>query len=109
MNHAQIDRLLADVPAAVDERHRRRINAYAAIARRCHERIAARRAELERVLRVTAPAAADAVEVADDAIRLALELDALERVQPRIDGWLRVAVSAVSDDREQAPFGEGPI
>jgi hypothetical protein len=109
MNPAQIDRLLAGLPATVEERHRQRINGYAATARRCDERITARRTELERALRsVDKAAAGAAVEPADQAIRLALELDALERVQPRIDSWLRVAVGAVSDDPGPAPFGEGP-
>jgi hypothetical protein len=111
MNPAQIDRLLAGIPAAVDESQRRRIHGYAATARRCDERITARRTELERALRIVDEAAASgsAVEPADEAIRLALELDALERVQPRIDSWLRVTVGAVTDDpRQLAPFGEGP-
>jgi hypothetical protein len=108
MNAAQVDRLLAGLQATVD--HRRRVNGYAATARRCDERIAARRTELERALRSVdeAAAAGSAVEAADEAIRLAIELDALERVQPRIDSWLRVAVGAVSDDPGLAPFGEGP-
>jgi hypothetical protein len=110
MNTAQIDRLLAGLPATVDECHRRRVNGYAATARRCDERIAARRGELSRALRNVAQAGADdgAVEAADEAIRLALELDALERVQVWFDSWLRVAASAVSDDLGLAPFGEGP-
>jgi hypothetical protein len=111
MNAAQIDRLLAGLPATVAEGHRRRINGYAATALRCDERIAARRTELERALRSVddeAAAGGGALEPADEAIRLALELDALERVQRRIDSWLRVAVGAVSDDPGPAPFGEGP-
>jgi hypothetical protein len=111
MNAAQIGRLLAGLPATVDERHRRRVNGYAVTARRCDERITARRTELERALRnvgEAAAAAGSAAEAADEAIRLASELDALERVQLRIDSWLRVAVGAVSDDPGPAPFGEGP-
>jgi hypothetical protein len=110
MNAAQIDRLLAGLPATVEERHRRRVDGYAATARRCDERITARRTELERALRRVddAAAAGSAVEAADEAIRLANELDALERVQPRIDSWLRVAVGGVSDDPGLEPFGEGP-
>jgi hypothetical protein len=83
----------------------------AATALRCDERITAHRTALERVLHSVDEAAADsdgAVQAADEAIRLALELDALERVQPRIDAWLRVTVGAVSDDPGPAPFGEGP-
>jgi hypothetical protein len=110
MNCAQVDRLLAGVSPSVDERQRRRINGYAATARRCDGRIAALRVELERALRTVDDSAVTgpAVEAADEAIRLALELDALERVLPRIDGWLRVAVGAVSDDPGPEPFGEGP-
>ena len=37
VNRAQIDRLLAGIPADVDERRRVRIEAYAAIARHCRE------------------------------------------------------------------------
>jgi hypothetical protein len=111
MNPAQIDRLLAGVPANAGERHRRRVNGYAATARRCDERIGALRIELERALRAVDEAAANggAADAADEAIRLARELDALERVQPRVDSWLRVAVGAVSDDPGLEPFGEGPV
>ena len=107
MNQAQIDRLLAGVPISVEERHRRRIDGYAATARRADERIIALRIELERALRVVdeAPSESDG---ADRAIELARELDSLERVQPRIDSWLRVAVGSVSDDPGLEPFGEGP-
>jgi hypothetical protein len=109
VNPGQIERLLAGVPATVDERQRRRITAYAATARRCDERIAGRHTELARALRsLEEPAAAESVEPADEAIRLAVELDALERIQPRIDSWLRVAVAAVTDNAGPAPFGEGP-
>jgi hypothetical protein len=110
VNAGQIDRLLANLPATVDERHRRRVNGYAATARRCDERITARRNELERALRAVdeAAAAVEAVEAADLAIRVALELDALERVQPWFDSWLRVAIGGVSEDQGPAPFGEGP-
>jgi hypothetical protein len=107
MNQAQIDRLLAGVPISVEERHRRRIDGYAATARRADERIIALRIELERALRAVdeAPSESDG---ADRAIELARELDSLERVQPRIDSWLRVAVGSVSDDPGLEPFGEGP-
>ena len=107
MNQAQIDRLLAGVPISVEERHRRRIDGYAATARRADERIIALRIELERALRAVdeAPSQSDG---ADRAIELARELDSLERVQPRIDSWLRVAVGSVSDDPGLEPFGEGP-
>jgi hypothetical protein len=111
MNRAQIERLVAGVPANVNGRHRRRVQGYAATARRCDERIGALRTELERAWRVVDEAAAsgtDADAAVDEALRVACELDALERVQPRVDSWLRVAVGAVSDDPGPEPFGEGP-
>jgi len=110
MNRAQIDRLVAGVSPSVDERHLRRINGYAATARRCDERIAALRVELERALRAVdeTAAAGAAVEATDEAIRLTSELDALERIQPRIDSWLRATAGALSDHPGLEPFGEGP-
>jgi hypothetical protein len=110
MNRAQIDRLVAALSAGVDERHRRRINGYAATARRCDERISALRVELERALRTVDEAAATgaAVEATDEAIRLTAELDALERIQPRIDSWLRATAGALSGHPGLEPFGEGP-
>jgi hypothetical protein len=109
MNAAQIDRLIAGLPATVAEGHRRRINGYAATALRCDERITAHRIELQRALERVDEAAHDGgVDAADEAIRLAVELDALERLLPRIYSWLRVAVGAVSDDPGLEPFGEGP-
>ncbi|HET6550779.1 MAG TPA: hypothetical protein VFG79_20115 [Solirubrobacter sp.] len=110
MNAAQIDRLLASVPESTEARHRRRVLGYATTARRIDARISALRGELERALR----AVDDAVEegrgdaAADEALALARELDSLERVQPRVDSWLRVSVGAVADDPGLEPFGEGP-
>lgn len=111
MNPAQIDRLLAGIPPYVDERHRRRVHGYAATARRCDERITDLRIELERALWAVGEKelAGLAVDRADEAIRVVRELDALERVQPRIDSWLRNAVGVLSDDRGLEPFGEGPV
>jgi hypothetical protein len=110
MNPAQIDRLLASVSPSVDERQRHRLNGYAATARRCDERITDLRVELERALRTVddAAVAGPALDAADEAIRLTRELDALERVQPRIDSWLRATAGALSDTVDLAPFGEGP-
>jgi hypothetical protein len=110
VNAAQIDRLLASVPAATEERHRRRVFGYATTARRIDARISALRGELERALRAVDDAVADGrgEEAADEALALARELDSLERVQPRVDSWLRVSVGSVVDDPGLEPFGEGP-
>ena len=110
MNNAQIDRLLSSIPPKTEPRHLKRVQGYATTARRIDARISALRGELERALR----AVDDAVETgtggqaADKALELARELDSLERVQPRVDSWLRVAVGAVADDPGLEPFGEGP-
>jgi hypothetical protein len=110
VNASQIDRLLASVPASTEERHRRRVLGYAHTARRCDARIAELRRELERALRAVDDAVADGTgdAASDEAMRLALELDSLERIQPRVDSWLRVSVGAVADDPGLEPFGEGP-
>jgi hypothetical protein len=111
VNAAQIDRLLASVPDTIEERHRKRVLGYATTARRVDARISALRGELERALRAVDDAVADGTgeDAADRALELAQELESLERVQPRVDSWLRVAVGAVADDPGLEPFGEGPV
>ena len=110
MNPAQIDRLLASIPETTEERHRKRVLGYATTARRIDARISVLRDDLERALRAVDDAVAEGRgdEAADTALELARELDSLERVQPRVDSWLRVAIGAVADDPGLAPFGEGP-
>jgi hypothetical protein len=110
VNAAQIDRLLSAVPDTVEERNRKRVYGYAMTARRIDARISRLRVELEAALRAVDDAVDEGrgEEAADEALRLARELDSLERVQPRVDSWLRVAVGAVSDDPGLEPFGEGP-
>jgi hypothetical protein len=111
VNAAQIDRLLASVPDTIEDRHRKRVLGYATTARRVDARISALRGELERALRAVDDAVADGTgeDAADRALELAQELESLERVQPRVDSWLRVAVGAVADDPGLEPFGEGPV
>jgi hypothetical protein len=110
VNAAQIDRLLASVPATTAEPLRKRVHGYATTARRIDTRIATLRNELERALRAVDDAVGEGrgEEAADVALALARELDSLERVQPRVDSWLRVAIGSVVDDQGLEPFGEGP-
>jgi hypothetical protein len=110
LNNAQIDRLLSSIPPKTEPRHLKRVHGYATTARRIDARITALRVELEQALRAVDDAveAGHGEEAADEALRLARELDSLERVQPRVDSWLRVAVGAVADDPGLEPFGEGP-
>ena len=112
MNNAQIDRLLSSIPEKSEPRHLKRVRGYATTARRIDRRIAVLRDDLERALRAVDDAVeggGDAEAAADEALALARALDALERIQPRVDSWLRVAVGAVADDPGLAPFGEGPV
>ena len=101
MNRAQIDKGVGGECGGV--------HGYAATARRCQERIAQVRRALEPALRAVDHAAECGTGVeaaADDALRLALELDALERVQSRVDGWLRLAGGVDANEGWLAPFGE---
>jgi hypothetical protein len=112
VNLKQIDRLVGTVPDGIEEKSRRRLDGYAAVARRCEERISALRGDLERALRAAGDVAHDGGELdgtSDAALGLLIELDSLERVQPRIDAWLRVSVGALSDEVQMGPVGEGPI
>ncbi|MDA0183457.1 hypothetical protein OJ997_24320 [Solirubrobacter phytolaccae] len=88
----------------------KRVEGYAYTARRVETRIDSLRIELERALRGVDEAVPEGRgdEAADKALDLARDLDSLERIQPRVDSWLRVAVSSVCDDPGLAPFGEGP-
>jgi hypothetical protein len=112
VNLKQIDRLVGAVPESIEEKSRRRLDGYAAVARRCEERIMALRGDLERALRGAGDVAHDGGDLegaSDLALALLVELDSLERVQPRIDAWLRVSVGALSDEVQMGPVGEGPI
>jgi hypothetical protein len=112
VNLKQIDRLVGTVPDGIEEKSRRRLDGYAAVARRCEERITTLRGDLERALRTAGDVAHDGGDLesaADGALVLLVELDSLERVQPRIDAWLRVSVGALSDEAQMGPMGEGPI
>ena len=112
MDLKQIDRLVGTVPEGIEARSRRRLDGYAAVARRCEVRITALRSELERALRGAGDVAHDGGDLdapSDAALALLMELDSLERVQPRIDAWLRVSVGALSDEVQMGPVGEGPI
>jgi hypothetical protein len=110
VNLRQIDRLVDSVPDGIEPRQRSRLDGYAATARRCERRIAALRPELERALRgVDDAPEAERDAAADAALALLVELDSLERVQPRIDSWLRVSVGALVDEIQSGPMGEGPV
>jgi hypothetical protein len=112
MNVTQIDRLLASVPAAIDERQQARLTAYADTATRCETRIQRLRVELERSLHGVGghhrAVASEAVAAEpNETLKIACELDALERLQPRVDGWLSDFVASLTRIDAQMTYGDG--
>ena len=107
MNLNQVQRLMATVPQAISPRQRHRIAGYAASCRHLSSRLEETRTNLEKTLREMSEGG-DPEALAERAVALLIELDALERIQPRIDAWLRVAVGALEDEIQTGPMGEGP-
>ena len=103
MNLSQIDRLVATVRPTIDQRQRLRLHAYVETARRCEARIQELRDELER----TFQAGDGSTGTADAALATACQLDALERLQPRVDSWLADYVAALVSIPEPEIYGDG--
>ena len=96
MNRIQIDRLAATVPFDLEERQRKRLRVYLETARTCEARVQALREELERSLRgESVPEDHPDETEAEAVLRIVTELDTLEQMQPRIDGWFKDYVSAL--------------
>ncbi|ALE74146.1 MULTISPECIES: hypothetical protein [unclassified Pseudonocardia] len=93
MNPHLLEERVASVSGGADlaETTRARLTAHKATADACRRRTLERRAELERVLAGT--------DGAQDALDLMLELDALERVQDRIDQRLSELCESLTDTR----------
>ncbi len=108
MNLSQVERLMATVPQAISERQRNRVNGYAATCRMCSSRMTELRSALEENRREMSKGG-DPDAFAERAIALLIELDTLERIQPRIDAWLRVSIGALEDEIQSGPMGEGPV
>jgi hypothetical protein len=93
-----IDRLVGTVPTTIDQRQRDRLHGYAEMASRCEARIQRLRADLEQSLQNSHGSigtAAQAFTEPNTALSIATELDALERVQPRVDAWFTDYVAAL--------------
>ncbi|HYH31492.1 MAG TPA: hypothetical protein VD903_14000, partial [Pseudonocardia sp.] len=84
----------------VDADQRARLLAHVQASDRCRVRIERVRAELREAL--------DGAASADRAVDLAAELDGLERVQQRMDGWLSGLVDELTSRRPRAvPYDDG--
>jgi hypothetical protein len=112
MHRIQIDRLTATVPPAIDPPQRTRLQTYVETARRCELRIQRLRKELDQALQDAdagvAPADGDPSEP-NAILRLACELDTLERVQARVDGWLKEYVAALVSQHTAEAYSEAEV
>jgi anti-sigma factor RsiW len=108
-----IDQLLATVPSTISAEQRRRLDAYVETVRRCDARIQRLRAELPSAFAIGHGAAAaverdgDGMAAPDKAIAVFSELDTLERVQPRVDDWLKQYVATLTTRPYLDAYGDG--
>jgi hypothetical protein len=110
VNLNQIKRLAATVPAGIDARQRARLIGYVDTASRCEARIRWLRDEIERSLQVSNGALETAGNPATECnttLTLACELDALERLQPRVDAWFTDYVAALVAAHSDETYGDG--
>jgi hypothetical protein len=110
MNLNHIKRLAATVPPTVGDRQRARLHGYAETASRCEARIQRLRQELEQSLDATdsqLEAATAASAECNATLTLACELDALERLQPRVDAWFTDYVTALVAAHQLETYGDG--
>jgi hypothetical protein len=117
MKSNQIDQLVATVPATINAAQRDRLHAYIETATRCEARIQRLRAELPSAFEVpeavrtrsSASGSLD-IDVATElttALAVACELDTLERVQPRVDAWLKQYVAKLVSTPSLDVYGDG--
>lgn len=90
MHPHRLQQLVASVPEGIAHDHRARLLAHVQTADGCRLRIERLGAELRRILDGGGDGAAER------ALDLACELDGLERVQQRIDGWLVALVEELT-------------
>lgn len=88
----RLQQLVAAVPEGISAEQRARLDAHVRTSDGCRVRAEGVRERLRRALD-------GAADTADTALDLACELDALERVQQRLDNWL----TALVDELTQAP------
>ena len=90
---------MASVPETTDADQRARLLAHVQASDRCRVRVERVRADLRDAL--------DGGDSADRAVDLAAELDRLERVQQRMDGWLTGLVEELTSTPRAVRYDDG--
>jgi hypothetical protein len=101
-----IDQLVATVPATINPGQRQRLDAYVDTVRRCEARIQALREELHRAFEAADGLTEAAATEPNRALTVACELDTLERVQPRVDAWLKQYVATLISRSTVETYGD---
>jgi hypothetical protein len=106
----QVDQLVGTVPATINPGQRQRLDAYVDTVHRCEARIQSLRGELQDAFEagngVGALAGAGAATEPNRALEVACELDTLERVQPRVDAWLKQYVASLISRTTVETYGD---
>ncbi len=97
MHPHRLEQLVASVPEGITAEQRTALLAHVRASDGCRTRVERLRDDLRRAL------ASDG----DRALELACELDSLERVQQRVDGWLCGLVDDLTRTREAARYNDG--
>lgn len=97
MHPHRLEQLVASVPDGITPEQRSRLVAHVETADGCRARIDRVRGDLRRALDGHG----------GEALDLACELDGLERVQQRVDGWLTTLVEELTRTRHSAHYGDG--
>ena len=97
MHPHRLEQLVASVPESISPEQRTRLLAHVRTSDGCRTRIERVRADLRRALQSDG----------DRALDLACELDGLERVQQRVDGWLTALVDDLTRTREATRWNDG--
>ncbi len=97
MHPHRLEQLVASVPDGITPDQRTRLLAHVRTSDDCRARIDRVRGDLRRALDGTGEGALDR----------ACELDSLERVQQRVDGWLTALVDELTRSRHAAHYGDG--
>jgi hypothetical protein len=95
----RLQQLVTSVPETTDADQRARLLAHVQASDRCRVRIEQVGAELRLAL--------DGAASADRAVDLAAELDRLERVQRRVDGWLIRLVEELGSGPRAVHYDDG--